>query len=69
MAIGMKIRFLRKKNNITQRDLAKSLCVTSQAISKWENGKNMPDISILPVVARIFGVSMDELFDFNVNAS
>ncbi len=69
MAIGMKIRALRKQRNITQRDLAKTLCVTSQAISKWENGKNMPDISILPVVARIFGVSMDELFDYNVSAN
>lgn len=68
MAIGLKIRYLRKQHNITQKDLAKSLCVTSQAISKWENGKNMPDISVLPMVARLFGISMDELFDFNITA-
>ena len=68
MAIGLKIRYLRKQHNITQKDLSKSLCVTSQAISKWENGKNMPDISVLPMVARLFGISMDELFDFNITA-
>ena len=68
MAIGMKIKTLRKQHNITQRDLAKILCVTSQAISKWENGKNMPDISVLPMVARLFGISMDELFDYNITA-
>ena len=68
MAIGLKIKYLRKQHNITQKDLAKSLCVTSQAISKWENGKNMPDITVLPMVARLFGISMDELFDFNITA-
>ena len=68
MAIGLKIRYLRKQHNITQKDLAKSLCVTSQAISKWENGKNMPDITVLPMVAKLFGISMDELFDFNFTA-
>ena len=68
MAIGLKIKCLRKQHNITQKDLAKSLCVTSQAISKWENGKNMPDITVLPMVAKLFGISMDELFDFNFTA-
>ena len=68
MAIGLKIKYLRKQHNITQKDLAKSLCVTSQAISKWENGKNMPDITVLPMVAKLFGISMDELFDFNFTA-
>lgn len=68
MAIGLKIKYLRKQHNITQKDLARSLCVTSQAISKWENGKNMPDISVLPKVAQIFGVSIDELFDYHFTA-
>lgn len=68
MAIGLKIKLLRKQHHITQKDLAKSLCVTSQAISKWENGKNMPDITVLPMVARIFGISMDELFDYHFTA-
>ena len=68
MAIGLKIKLLRKQHHITQKDLAKYLCVTSQAISKWENGKNMPDITVLPMVAKIFGISMDELFDYHLTA-
>lgn len=68
MSIGQKIRFLRKEKHLTQKQLAKNLCVTSQAISKWENGRNMPDVTILPSIARNFGISIDELFDYNASA-
>ena len=64
MAIGQKIKDLRKENNVTQRALAKYLCITSQAISKWENGHTLPDVNMLPRIADMFGVSMDELFDY-----
>ena len=44
--IGNFIKEIRKKNNLTQKDLADKYNVTYQAVSKWENGKNMPDIWI-----------------------
>ena len=45
--IGKLIKEIRKDNNLTQKDLAKKLGVTYQAVSKWETGKNIPDIAIL----------------------
>lgn len=62
--IGEKIRELRKKNNVTQEQLAEVLSVSFQAVSKWENGRSMPDIEQLPRLAKYFGVTMDELFDY-----
>ncbi len=52
----------RKKKGISQRELAKHLGVTYQAISKWETAKSAPDISILPALADAFGCNIDELF-------
>ena len=62
MNIGKNIKRLRLLNDMKQKDLAKILSVSPQAISKWESGKNMPDISILPKIAECFGVSIDDLF-------
>ena len=62
MNIGKNIKRLRLLNDMKQKDFAKILSVSPQAISKWENGKNMPDISILPKIAESFGVSIDDLF-------
>ena len=59
---------LREDKNLTQGELADKLDVSDKSISKWENGKNMPDITVLPMVARIFGISMDELFDYHFTA-
>lgn len=64
MNIVKNIKRLRLLNNMRQKDLAEILSVSPQAISKWESGKNMPDISVLPQIADNFGVSMDELFDY-----
>lgn len=61
-SLGRKISELRKKEGLTQEQLANQLGVTFQAVSKWENGASCPDISILPELARIFAVSIDELF-------
>lgn len=61
--IGTFIKNLRKKNNLTQQDLADKYNVTYQAVSKWENGKNMPDISLLKQMSKDFNVSLEELFD------
>ncbi len=66
MNIGNKIRELRKLRGITQEQLAESIGLSFQAISKWENNIALPDITLAPVLASYFGVSMDELFDFNL---
>ncbi len=60
--MGQIIRRLRKEKNLTQEDLAMQLGVTFQAVSKWENGSGMPDISQVVPIAHIFGVSTDVLF-------
>ena len=65
MNIGNKIRELRKQQGITQEQLAESIGISFQAVSKWENNIALPDITLAPVLASYFGVSMDELFDFN----
>lgn len=66
MNIGNKIRELRKQRGITQEQLAESIGISFQAVSKWENNIVLPDITLVPVLASYFGVSMDELFDFNL---
>ena len=65
--IGEKIKSLRKNKNISQEVLAQYLGVTFQAVSKWENGSTMPDVEAIPAIASFFGVSTDELFDFNLS--
>ena len=50
---------------ITQESLAQSLGVTYQAVSRWENGITTPDISLLPLIAVYFGISIDSLFEFS----
>ncbi len=59
--VGKKIMELRKKGNFTQMDLANKLCVSFQAVSNWERGNSMPDISKLPELAECFNVSVDFL--------
>lgn len=65
MKLGEKIRSLRKQKNISQEVLAQYLGVSFQAVSKWENGDNLPDVTMIPAIAIFFEVSTDELFDFN----
>ena len=64
--IGNKIRILRKQRGITQVQLAEAIGISFQAVSKWENGIAFPDITLAPALASYFGVSMDELFDYNL---
>ncbi len=66
MNIGNKIKKLRKLRGITQEQLAESIGISFQAVSKWENNIALPDITLAPILASYFGVSMDELFDFNL---
>lgn len=62
MKLGENIRSLRKEKGIGQDVLASQLGVTVQAVSKWETGGSMPDITLLPQIAQYFGVTMEELF-------
>jgi transcriptional regulator with XRE-family HTH domain len=64
--IGQKIRALRRERDLTQEELAELLGVSVQAVSKWETGGGLPDISQLPPLASVFGVSADELLGIDV---
>ena len=61
--IGKFIKEIRKKNNLTQAELAEKYNVTYQAVSKWENGKNMPDISLIKQISKDFNISLEEFYD------
>ncbi len=62
MKLGENIRALRLRKRLTQEQVAQQLGVTYQAVSKWENGTNTPDIALLPEIAAFFGVTIDALF-------
>lgn len=67
IVLANNIQNLRKKAEMTQDELAARLGVTFQAVSKWENERSAPDISLLPEIADIFGCSIDELFSRKPN--
>ena len=66
-SIGQKIRTLRKNKHLTQEQLAEALSVSSQSVSKWENQISTPDVALLPIIARYFGITMDELFNYRLD--
>ena len=59
--LGKRIATLRRAKELTQDELAEKLGVSSQAVSKWENDQTCPDISLLPLLANILNISVDEL--------
>lgn len=61
--IGKFILDLRKQNKMTQKELADKLNVTAQAVSKWENGRGIPDIEILQKISTEFNVNMDSILN------
>ncbi|WP_223829687.1 helix-turn-helix transcriptional regulator [Paenibacillus arenilitoris] len=61
--VGRNIAKLRKESGITQMGLADRLGISYQAVSNWERGETMPDISKLPLIAEVFDVSIDEILD------
>lgn len=65
VSIGSKIKELRKRDGRKQGDVATTLGITNQAISRWEAGKGYPDIEMIPAIANYFHVSIDELFGYN----
>lgn len=66
MNLGNRIRELRRSRGLTQEQLATSLNISAQAVSKWEMGVSYPDMTMIPTIAGLFKVSLDELFDFDV---
>ncbi len=68
MAIGKNIKRLRQNKGVTQEQLASALCLSGQAVSKWENETALPDITLLPKLADYFGVTIDELMDYKLNS-
>ncbi|MFA9377858.1 MAG: orotate phosphoribosyltransferase [Lachnotalea sp.] len=66
--VGSMIKKLRVSKGDTQEQLAKVLQISFQSVSKWENGVASPDIAFLPMIAEYFGVTIDELFNYKLNA-
>lgn len=67
MDFGTNLKQLRKEKNLTQEELAECLTVSPQTVSKWENNISMPDISMLPVLADYFGITVDTLLRHDTN--
>ena len=61
--IGNLLKKIRKDNNLTQEKFAEKLGVTPQAVSKWENGKNIPDISVLKEIKKLYNINLDSILD------
>ena len=61
--IGGFILKMRKEKNMTQKDLADKLGVTDRAVSKWENGRGLPDLSLIQPLCEILGISVNEFFN------
>ena len=64
--IGKFIQEKRKEKNITQSELAEKLYITDRAISKWENGICMPDVSTIPEICKILDITINDLFSGKV---
>lgn len=66
MNIGLNIKKLRLLKCMTQEELAEYTGVSSRAVSRWENAITFPDITLLPILANIFEVTVDELLDVDI---
>ena len=60
---GKFIKEIRQKHNLTQKEFADKYHVTYQAVSKWENGKNMPDTALIKQISEDFDISLEELYN------
>ena len=61
LTIGKRIGLLRKEKGMTQEELAEHMGISPQAVSKWENDQTCPDISALPKLTKLLGITVDEL--------
>ena len=64
--IGQTIKEIRKSNNLTQAEFAEKYNVSYQAVSKWENGKNMPDMSLLKQICEDYNIDINNLLNGKV---
>lgn len=67
--VGNFIKKLRSNNNLTQQDLADKYNVTYQAVSKWERGINLPDITLLKQMSKDFNIELEDILDGNMKIS
>ena len=65
--VGNFIAEMRKKKNLTQQQLGDKLYVTDKAVSKWERGKSLPDITLLSKLAEIFEVEVEDILSGEIN--
>ena len=63
MDFGKQIRQIRKDAKLTQEQMAAKLNVSRQAVSNWENNKNLPDLEMIITISRLFGLSLDQLME------
>lgn len=61
MDFGKQIRQIRKDAKLTQEQMAAKLNVSRQAVSNWENNKNLPDLEMIITISRVFSLSLDQL--------
>lgn len=61
MDFGKQIRQIRKDAKLTQEQMAAKLNASRQAVSNWENNKNLPDLEMIITISRVFGLSLDQL--------
>ncbi|WP_290146241.1 helix-turn-helix domain-containing protein, partial [uncultured Dubosiella sp.] len=64
MTIGNVIKKYRENKGMTQEEMAARLGVTAPAVNKWERGKTLPDVALLAPIARLLGITTDELLSF-----
>lgn len=64
MTIGNVIKKYRKNKDMTQEEMASRLGVTAPAVNKWEKGNTLPDVTLLAPIARLLGITTDELLSF-----
>ena len=67
MDFGKQIRQIRKDAKLTQEQMAAKLNVFRQAVSNWENNKNLPDLEMIITISRVFGLSLDQLMVVSSN--
>ena len=67
MSFGENLQFYRKRNDITQEQLAEQMSVSRQTISKWESGETLPDIRQSKKMSLLYKVSLDDLIAFDVD--
>ena len=65
MTLGQKLKEMRRKMGLSQEALGEIICVSRQAITKWENDTGIPDISNLQELSKIFGTTIDYLLNEN----